>query len=78
MAKSPHPAYFTLKYDELLLGEEVTDAEFWRRYRPRPGRKGLGLLSGSGKDGGSIDSGALSNPETCEGTPKHKTAVAQT
>lgn len=29
---SCHPAYFSLNYDELLLGENVTDDEFWRRY----------------------------------------------
>jgi hypothetical protein len=32
---SCHPAYFSLNYDELLLGENVTDDEFWRRYGPK-------------------------------------------
>lgn len=31
-----HPAYFSLNYDELLLGEGVSDDEFWRRYGPAP------------------------------------------
>lgn len=31
-----HPAYFSLNYDELLLGENVTDEEFWARYTPAP------------------------------------------
>ena len=29
-----HPAFFTLTYDELLLGENVSDEEFWATYNP--------------------------------------------
>jgi len=36
-----HPAYFTLTYDELLLGENVSNEEFWSTYNPsRLGRAG--------------------------------------
>jgi len=30
---SCHPAYMALSYDELLLGEEVSDVEFRHRYQ---------------------------------------------
>ncbi len=54
-----HPAYFSLNYDELLLGEGVSEKEFRERYQATaPLRQGNELHSG-GKVGGVCEA----NPE---------------
>lgn len=73
-----HPAYFSLNYDELLLGENYTDEEFRQRYqtptlrRPNPGMgsrqrtaEGGGCESKTGSAGAMArtDTDALGKPE---------------
>ena len=50
-----HPAFFTLTYDELLLGENISDEEFWSTYNPS-------RLGGTGTRSAHIG-GQAQNPE---------------
>jgi hypothetical protein len=59
--------YFSLSFDELLLGTNVSDDEFWRRYGPKTVGGEDPFRTRSLKVGGYCETGATAVAGTDQG-----------